>query len=261
VTPAGVVVCGALGRMGRRILALCHADPELRLAGATVRPGSPQAGSQVHGVTLREDLPAAATGADVIIDFTTPVHAIGAARLAADAGVALVVGTTGLGADAHAALEAAAQRVPVVWAPNMSVGVNLLAALVDRASRALGAGWDAEIVELHHRHKRDAPSGTALALAEAAARARGLDPHAARRSVRDGDVGARPDGEIGVMALRGGDVVGEHTVFFLGGGERLELTHRATDRDVFARGALRAARWAVGRPPGLYGMREVLGLE
>jgi 4-hydroxy-tetrahydrodipicolinate reductase len=171
-----------------------------------------------------------------------------------------VVGTTGLDPAALEALAAAAAQVPVVRSANMSLGVNVLLGLVERAVRAL-PGYDIEIAELHHRMKQDAPSGTALALAQAACRERELSPQAALRSGRSGQVGARTADEVGVLALRGGDVVGEHTVYLLAAGERLELTHRATSREIFVHGALRAARWVRGRPPGLYDMQDVLGLR
>jgi 4-hydroxy-tetrahydrodipicolinate reductase len=174
--------------------------------------------------------------------------------------VAGVIGTTGLSAEARAAIMHAGATVPLVVAPNFSLGVNLLCGLVEQAARALGEDFDLEVVELHHRAKRDAPSGTAIAIAEAMARGRGLDYPSARRYAREGDVGPRRTAEIGVVAVRGGDVVGEHTAYLLGPNERLELTHRATSRAVFARGAVRAAAWVVKQPPGVYSMRDVLGL-
>jgi len=173
--------------------------------------------------------------------------------------VGLVVGTTGLSQEQKAELAASAKRIPLLFAPNMSVGVNVLFRLVAEAARALGGGYEVEIVEMHHRMKRDAPSGTALRLAEVAAGALGLDARAATVYERHGDTGARKAGTIGMQALRGGDVVGDHTVYFLADGERLELTHRATSRDNFARGAIRAARFVAGKAPGLYDMQDVLG--
>ncbi|WP_428264935.1 4-hydroxy-tetrahydrodipicolinate reductase, partial [Haliangium sp.] len=187
-----------------------------------------------------------------------------AARAATDRGIAGVIGTTGLGDEHQAAVDELAARAPVVWAPNFSLGVHVLLALARQAARALGPSFDIEVVELHHRHKRDAPSGTALALAAALDAGRGDgDPGAdalARRFGREGDVGPRARAEMGVMAVRGGDVVGEHTAYLLGEHERLELTHRAGSRDVFAAGALHAAAWTAGRAPGRYGMGDVLGL-
>ncbi len=175
-------------------------------------------------------------------------------------GIAAVIGSTGFTAEARARVAAAARKVPVVLSPNMSVGVNVLFALVEQAARALGDAYDVEIVEMHHKGKKDAPSGTAVRLAEVAAAALGRDPGKDLAYARHGMIGERPPRQIGVQALRGGDVVGDHTVFFAGLGERLELTHRAASREQFARGALRAAAWVVGRPPGLYDMRHVLGL-
>lgn len=212
--------------------------------------GAVDRGAQ-EGIT--SDLAAALRGAEVLIDFSSPAGAGLAAAAAAAAGVGLVVGTTGLGAEHEAAVRAAAERVPVVWSANMSLGVNLLLGLLRQASAAL-PGFDLEIVELHHGGKADAPSGTALAMARAAGRDMPV------RSGRSGVVGVRPKGEVGVLAVRGGDVVGEHTAYLLGPGERLELTHRATNRQIFAHGAVRAARWVAGRGPGLYGMQDVLGL-
>jgi 4-hydroxy-tetrahydrodipicolinate reductase len=197
----------------------------------------------------------------VVIDFTSPQATVRHARLAASHGVALVVGTTGLGPADFEVLKSAAQSVAVVQAANMSVGVNLLLGLTRQVASILADAYDIEIVEMHHRHKVDAPSGTALALGRAAADGRGVDLDAVSQRVRDGIIGARRQGDIGFAALRGGDVVGEHTVIFAGDGERIELSHKATSRAVFALGAIRAALWTVGQPPGLYSMRQVLGLE
>lgn len=179
----------------------------------------------------------------------------------AELGRPLVIGTTGLNATERAAIDAAAKAVPVVFAPNFSIGVNTLFWLARRAAAALGSGFDIEVVEMHHNQKKDAPSGTAARLAEILCKARGLDPERDLRHGREGLVGARAPGEIGVHALRGGDVVGDHTVHFAAAGERIEITHRASSRETFARGALRAARWALGRPAGLYSMEDVLGLR
>ncbi len=255
-----VVVPGAAGKMGKMVIEAVLAAGGA-VAGAIERPGHAAVGSAAApGVLVADDFAAALGGADVYIDFTAPEAAAAHIEAAAGRGVAAVIGTTGLGPDARAAIMHAGARIPVVVAPNFSLGVNLLAALVEQAARALGEGYDLEILELHHRQKRDAPSGTALALGEALGRGRGVDFAAARRSGRDGDVGARTAGEIGVHAVRGGDVVGEHTAFFFGAGERLELTHRATSRAVFAHGAVRAAGWVVGKVPGVYSMKDVLSL-
>jgi 4-hydroxy-tetrahydrodipicolinate reductase len=255
-----VVVPGAAGKMGRMVIDAALAAGAT-LAGAVERRGHAAVGAAAApGVPITDDFAAALAGADVYIDFTAPEAAAAHVAAAAARGVGAVIGTTGLGADARQAIIHAGARIPVVVAPNFSLGVNLLTALVEQAARILGEGYDLEVVELHHGAKRDAPSGTALALGEAAARGRGLDFPTARRSGRDGDVGARAPREIGLHAVRGGDVVGEHTVYFLGAGERVELSHRATSRAVFARGAVRAAGWVMGKAPGVYAMRDVLGL-
>lgn len=258
--PLRVACVGALGRMGERVRAAIEAADGVVLSGALEGPGHPRLGETVApGVRVVDDAAAALAGADVAIDFTIPRATCAAVRVAAERGVAYVCGTTGFAPAERAELEAAAKRIPVVWAPNFSVAVNVLVHLVATAARLL-PDTDAEIVELHHAAKRDAPSGTALRLAEAIATARGVDLAKAMVSVRSGDTGARPAGAISVQALRGGDNPGEHTVLFLGRGERLEIAHRAATRDHFAGGALRAARWVAGRPPGLYGIEQVLGL-
>jgi 4-hydroxy-tetrahydrodipicolinate reductase len=262
-----VVVTGASGRMGGHIIRALHAEG-LALVGATERPGfSPgldagaAAGLPPLGVPVQGELTRALqAGADVVIDFTSFEASAAHAAVCAEAGVALVIGSTGFTPEARARVESAARRIPIVLSPNMSVGVNVLFAMVRQAARALGDPYDVEIVELHHKKKKDAPSGTAMRLAEVAAEALGRDPARDLNFGRHGLVGERPAREIGVQTLRGGDVVGEHTVYFIGEGERLELTHRATSRDMFARVAVRAARWVVGRPPGLHDMAAVLGL-
>ncbi len=263
----GITGCG--GRMGRMLVAEVQGTAGCRLAGGAEAPGSPVIGQDLGelagipggiGLAATSDRAALFAASDVVIDFTTPAASLAHAELAAALGKALVVGTTGHDAAQRAALENAAERAPIVWAPNMSLGVNLLLGLVEQAARRLGPEFDIEIVEMHHRHKIDAPSGTALALGRAAAAGReiSLDGHSIRS--RDGITGERPTGDIGFATLRGGDVVGDHTVIFAGMGERLELTHRAANRQIFARGAVRAACWVVGKTPGLYGIRDVLGL-
>ena len=255
-----VLVPGAAGKMGRMVIDAVLAAGAT-LAGAIERPGHASVGTPAApGVAITDDFAAALAGADVTIDFTAPEATAIHVTAAAERGVAAVIGTTGLPPDARAAILHAGARIPIVLAPNFSLGVNLLVALVEQAARVLGEGYDLEIVELHHRQKRDAPSGTALALGEAVARGRGLDFAASRRPGRDGDVGARAAAEIALHAVRGGDVVGEHTAYFMGQGERVEITHRATSRGVFAHGAVRAARWVLGQPAGVYSMRDVLGL-
>jgi 4-hydroxy-tetrahydrodipicolinate reductase len=266
--PLRVVVCGVAGRMGGRVLQAVRAEDGMQVVGATERPDSAQvgldagtaAGGPPAGVTVSASLEAAlASGADVAIDFTAPAAAQHHARICAGRKVALVVGTTGIPPEGRADIAARAREVPIVLAPNMSVGVNALFRLVAEAARALGPSYEVEIVETHHRAKKDAPSGTALRLAEVAADALKLDRRSAFVYERHGDTGARRPGSIGLQAVRGGDVVGDHTVFFFADGERLELTHRATSRDNFARGAVRAARWVAGKTPGLYDMQDVLG--
>jgi 4-hydroxy-tetrahydrodipicolinate reductase len=263
-----LVVVGAAGRMGRMLIQAIGDAPDAVLAGALESPNSPALGEDAgqlvgrpaNGVTLTADAETAFAEADAVIDFSSPAATVALARLAAAKGVAHVIGTTGLSPHDLAEIAAAAERTIVVRSGNMSLGVNLLAVLVERAARALGPAWDVEIVEMHHRMKVDAPSGTALLLGEAAARGLGVDlaDHSAR--ARDGLTGPRRNGEIGFAALRGGTVVGEHTVVLAGAGERIELSHRAEDRGIFARGAVAAALWTRGRRAGLYSMADVLGL-
>ncbi len=258
-SPLRVAAVGAAGRMGERVRAAVAADPDALLTGALEAGGHPGLGSALDGVALRSDPKLAFESADAVIDFSVPAATLPALRAAADLGLAYVCGTTGFDPAQRAELEAAATRLPLVWAPNFSVSVNVLIHLVDRASGLL-PDFDAEIVELHHAAKRDAPSGTALRLGEAVARARGQDPERVVVLERAGETGPRPSGAVGIQALRGGDNPGEHTVMLVGRGERLELAHRAATRDHFAAGALRAAHWARGRAPGLYTMEQVLGL-
>lgn len=262
-----IAVAGASGRMGRLVLEQVLAAEDVTLAGALEHPGSPEVGSDAGallgrptGVRITGDPRVALASADVVIDFSSPSATAGVLEAAAAQGVACVVGTTGLDGAAVAAIEFAAARVPVVAAPNMSLGVQVLAHVLGEALRLLGAGFDVEVVEAHHREKKDAPSGTALRLVEVAARARGLSMSEDLRHGRQGASAKRTPSEIGVHAVRGGDIVGDHTVILAGLGERVELTHRATSRAVFASGALRAARWVVGRAPGRYGIGDVLGI-
>ncbi|MBK9037391.1 MAG: 4-hydroxy-tetrahydrodipicolinate reductase [Myxococcales bacterium] len=248
--------------MGKAILAAAATRTDVRIAAALDRSDAPDVGKTVApGVVVSSLIDAALAAAPVYIDFTTPNATAAIAQQARGRRVAAVVGTTGLTATAERALDELAEVVAVVGAPNFSVGVNLLMGLCALAARALGTDWDAEIVELHHKAKRDAPSGTALGLARAIAAARAQDLAEVGRYARSGDVGPRPAGEIGAVAVRGGDVVGEHTAYFFGAGERIELSHRATDRAIFAHGALRAAIWAAQQPPGRYDMIDVLGMR
>lgn len=262
-----IAVGGAAGRTGRHIVRATVEHPEAELTAAVERADHPWLGRDVAGlaevadptgVVVTSDLAAALSHSDVLIDFSVPQGADRRADAAAAARVALVVGTTGLDVAAREALERAARVVPVVASPNMSVGVNVLLALLRQAAELLGPGYDFEVFEMHHRGKIDAPSGTALRMAEVVAEARGLDPGQAARHGRSGALGPRRPEEIGIHAARGGDVVGDHLAIFAGPGERVELIHRAHGRDTFARGAVRAALWTAGRAPGLYGMAEVL---
>jgi 4-hydroxy-tetrahydrodipicolinate reductase len=267
-TPVRIAVLGAAGKMGQAIVRALAATPGATLSAAVERPGSAElgrdagllAGLGANQITVRGDLPAAGE-ADVWIDFSSPAASVAHAAEAASRGAALVIGTTGLSADDRARITQAAAKVAIVLSPNMSVGVNVLLRLVADAARALGPDYDIEVLEAHHRAKRDAPSGTALRLAEALAEATGRDLAETARYERHGDIGPRPGREIGLQTIRGGDVVGDHTVFFLGLGERVEITHKASSRETFARGAVRAALWLAGRPPGLHDMRDVLGLR
>ncbi len=263
-----VAVHGASGRMGRSVIGVLAEDPDAKLAAAFERGGSPVigqdagllAGQPTLGTPVTSDLERGLEGAQVVIDFSAPPAAQALFELCARKGVAVVSGTTGMDDACKAALERAAHRVPAVYAPNFSVGVNVLFWLCEQAVKLVGPEFDLEIVEMHHKRKVDAPSGTAKRLAEVVARAREVDLASIERHGRVGMVGARPSGELGIHALRGGDVVGDHTLYLAGAGEQLELTHRAQGRHVFARGALRAAHWAVGRKPGLYDMADVLGM-
>ncbi|HYC03293.1 MAG TPA: 4-hydroxy-tetrahydrodipicolinate reductase [Azospirillaceae bacterium] len=262
-------VVGCAGRMGQMLVREIAATPGATLGGGTERPGAAGVGRDIGhlagldplGVTAGDDPVPLFASCDVVIDFTSPAATMTHAALAAAQGKALVVGTTGLDASQRQALEAAAEKAPIVFAPNFSLGVTLLSAIVEDVARRLSEEWDIEIVEMHHRHKVDAPSGTALGLGRAAARGRGVELDAVSDRVRDGHTGARQPGNIGFATLRGGDVVGDHTVIFAAEGERLELTHKAASRTIFARGAVRAALWAANRAPGLYDMDDVLGLK
>jgi 4-hydroxy-tetrahydrodipicolinate reductase len=261
----GVMGCG--GRMGQMLLREIANTKDCTVAGGTESPGSDRIGRDVGevaglgalGMKIVGDPAAVFDAADAVIDFTAPAASVAHARLAAAKGKVLVIGTTGMSAADDAAIAEAAQRAAIVRAPNMSVAVNLLFALTEQVAARLGAEFDIEIVEVHHRHKVDAPSGTALALGEAAARGRRVDLSDVAIRGRDGHTGARPVGGIGFAALRGGAEVGDHTVMFCGPAERIELTHKAASRQIYASGAVRAALWARGRKPGLYGMKDVLG--
>jgi len=259
---ARVCILGPSGRMGRALIDAAAGRSDVVVTAAVDRLDAGGLGTMVtDGVLASADLAAGLNAADVYIDFTSPA----ATRTVAETAYAhkrpAVIGTTGLTAADDAAVAKLATVAPIVVAANFSLGVNLLLGLVQQAARALGSEWDAEIVEIHHRAKRDAPSGTALMIAHAIAAGHGSNYDEVKRHSRDGDVGARPRGEIGVSAVRGGDVIGEHTATFFGAAERIEIGHRATSRVIFAAGALRAAAWVVGKPPGRYDMLDVLGLK
>ena len=265
---AKVLVTGVSGRMGGAILRALKAAG-ISVAGAVDRPDSSVLGQDAGqlaqagalGVLVEGDFERALAEKkpEVVIDFTAPEASVAHAAACARAKVALVIGTTGFSAEQKAKVAEAARAVPIVMAPNMSIGVNVMFKVAAELARALGDAYEIDVLEAHHRRKKDAPSGTALKIAEEIASATGRT-RADFRATRDGLIGERPAREIGIQTLRGGDVVGEHTVFYFGEGERIELTHRATSRDQFAQGAVRAAKWVAGKAPGLYDMKDVLGL-
>lgn len=263
-----IAVLGAAGRMGQALTRALHETPGCEIAGGLETKGSPAvgqdlgdvAGIETLGIAITDDPHALFAHVDGVLDFTLPKATTEFAALAAQARIVHVIGTTGFSDDDLSKLNAAAWHATIVKAGNMSMGVNLLAALTARVAETLGPEFDIEILEMHHRHKRDAPSGTSLMLGDAAAKGRAVSLAEKSVRTRDGDTGPRRDGDIGFAALRGGDVVGEHRVIFAGPGERIELAHIASDRGIFARGAVRAALWAKGKPPGLYSMADVLGL-
>jgi 4-hydroxy-tetrahydrodipicolinate reductase len=270
--PNGAVkvgVVGCAGRMGQMLLKMLINAPGIVVVGGTERRGSialgqdigALAGADPLGISVGDEPSLLFDTSDVVVDFTNPTATVSHAQMAARTGCALVIGTTGFDSDQLNSLYRAAQRAPIVLAANMSLGINLLQQVVEEVARILDPDWDIEIVEMHHRAKIDAPSGTALALGEAAARGRGQNLRRISRRSRDGQVGPRVKGEIGFAALRGGDVVGDHTVIFAADGERVEITHRAGSREIFARGAVKSVLWAAGKKPGLYSMRDVLGFS
>ena len=268
MTTPGIVITGASGRMGRMLIAEVLASDACRLVGALERPGHDWIGRDLGeamggapiGVIVSDDPVGTIARAQAVIDFTSPAATVAFAELTAQARAVHVIGTTGLSPDDLGKIAAAARHAPIIRAGNMSLGVNLLLGLPRRVAAALGPDWDIEIVEAHHRMKVDAPSGTALMLGEAAAEGRGATLDDLRTPAREGMTGARIPGSIGFAAIRGGDVVGEHDVIFAGPGERVVLRHLATDRAIFARGALRAALWGQDKGPGEYDMADVLGL-
>jgi 4-hydroxy-tetrahydrodipicolinate reductase len=265
-----IAMLGASGRMGRSIIPLLVADGDgLRLSGAMTAPGDHSIGQDAGvfaglapiAVVITDKLDSALTDADVAIDFTMPAASLVDARACGERGCPMVIGTTGHDNPQRAEIEQIAKTIPIVMAPNMSLGVNVLFKLAELAARALDESFDAEIYEAHHRNKVDAPSGTALGLGRAVAQGRGVPFEDDRIDyARHGETGIRKRGNIGFSVVRGGDIVGDHRLIFAGPGEQIELSHHAQDRLGFARGALVAARWVVGRPPGLYSMMDVLGL-
>jgi 4-hydroxy-tetrahydrodipicolinate reductase len=263
-----IAVVGAAGRMGQMLVRRIAATEGMTLGGASESPNSNAigrdagelAGLEACGVKITKDSAAAIAAANTVIDFTVPAATVAHAKIAAEKGVAMVIGTTGLDPTQTALIDDAAKKVPIMWAANMALGVNILLALVEKTASMLDPAYDIEVLEMHHRHKIDAPSGTALALGRAAAAGRQVKLEDVWRKSRDGHTGARPSGEIGFDTLRGGEEVGVHTVMFAAAGERLELSHRAFSRETYAAGALHAAQWLAGKKPGLYGMKDVLGL-
>ena len=264
-----VGIAGCAGRMGQMLLKLLITAPGVLVVGGTERKGSQVlgrdlgalAGGEPLGIIIGDNPEPLFEHADVVVDFTSPSATAQHAAIAAKTGTAHVIGTTGLDNDQLAAIGRAAQRVPIVVAANMSLGVNLMEQVVEEMARILDTDWDIEVVEMHHRHKVDAPSGTALSLGEAAARGRGVQLRRVSKRGRDGQTGPRVKGEIGFSAIRGGDVVGDHWVIFAADGERIEVTHKASNRELFARGAVRAVLWAAGKRAGLYSMKDVLGFN
>ncbi len=261
-------VTGAAGRMGGRIIQVIRATPGMELGGAVEHSGHPRlgedaglaAGGSPLGVAIVDSLEQALASSSLVIDFTTPEATLANLAVCRACGIPMAIGTTGLAPEQKDEIRAAAQAIPIVFAPNMSIGVNVCLRVLKDLTRILGDDFEAEIVELHHNRKKDAPSGTALRMGEVIAEAAGRDFSTAAVFSRHGLVGERKKGEIGLQAVRGGDIVGEHTVYFIGMGERIELSHRAMTRDMFARGAVRAARWLEGRQAGLYDMQDVLGI-
>lgn len=264
-----VAVTGAAGRMGGRIITLVTEAEGLEVAGAVEMAGHGKLGDDAGyvagcgdlGIAITDSLELALANADVLIDFTWPEVTLANAEVCARLGKAIVVGTTGLNPQQRQVIARVAESVPVVFAPNMSIGVNVCFKLLRDMAKTLGEGFDIEIVELHHNKKKDAPSGTAVRMGEIAAEALDRDYNQVANYHREGMCGERNQQEIGMQTVRGGDIIGEHTVYFIGMGERIELTHRAMNRDMFARGALRAAGWLAGKDAGLYDMQDVLELR
>ncbi len=264
-----VGIAGAAGKMGQALIKSVKEHPELTLGAAWERPDHPSlgqdagllAGQDRMNIILSDDMRSALSECEVVIDFTAPKATMTLVEAALPAGRSLVIGTTGFSAHQLSGLQEAARKISVVYATNFSIGINLLWVLARRAAEVLGPRFDAEIIEAHHNMKKDAPSGTALTLLEAICKGQGLDPDKCVRHGRQGWTGPRSPGEVGMHAVRAGDIIGEHLALFAGPGERLELKHQAHSRDTFARGAVRAAAWLGQRPAGFYHMADVLGLE
>jgi 4-hydroxy-tetrahydrodipicolinate reductase len=257
-----LIIAGACGRMGLRILDLADQVTGVSVGAVFERTGHPRIGQEIAtGLLLTDNPVEALQSGEVLIDFTHHTASMQHLRLAAQMNKAAVVGTTGFSAEQMKEIQSLGEIMRMVMAPNMSVGVNLMFKVIADMARILGGDYDLEVVEAHHRLKKDAPSGTALRMAEVLAAARGSNLEGVGIFSRHGNIGQRSDREIGIQAIRGGDIVGEHTVYFIGNGERLEVTHRAHSRDNFARGALKAAQWIVNKPNGLYNMQDVLGLK
>jgi 4-hydroxy-tetrahydrodipicolinate reductase len=268
VKPLNVVIVGAAGRMGRSLIESVLDHPGMRLHAALERPESPHLGQDAGlylgrqtDVAIAQDLDAALGGADVLIDFTRPEGSLKHLEACVAHGVNMIIGTTGFDQAGKQAIAEAAEKIGIVFAPNFSVGVNLTFKLLDLAARVLSEGYDVEIIEAHHRHKVDAPSGTALRMGEVVAQALGRDLGQCAVYGREGHTGARDPGAIGFATVRGGDIVGDHTVLFAADGERVEISHKASSRSTFAHGAVRAARWLAQQPLGLYSMQDVLNLS
>jgi 4-hydroxy-tetrahydrodipicolinate reductase len=268
MNPLRLAIAGACGRMGRVLLDAGSTDPETTIAAALEVAGSPAVGTDAgafapgaRGVRIGDDIAAAVAASDVLIDFTRPAGTLAHVAACRAAGRGVVVGTTGFEPDQLAALRDAARETAIVLAPNFSIGVNVALKLVDLAARALGPAYDVEVFEMHHKLKVDAPSGTALKLGEVAAAARETSLERDGVFARHGVTGERKAGTIGFSVARGGDIIGDHTVYFAGTGERIEITHRSQSRATYAQGAIRAAKWLRGRAPGLYGMEDVLSLR
>src|SRR6185369_15583790 len=264
-----IAVCGAAGRMGQRIINSIIEAEGVQLSGALERPGHPQAGQDAGliagcgplGVLISDDLNSVVAGCVVLIDFTSPKVSLKNLEVCALKKKSIVIGSTGFTPEERALAVELARDIPVVLAPNMSVGVNVCFKILKDIANTLGDDFDVEVVELHHKLKKDAPSGTAVRMGEVVAEALGRDYNQVARCCREGIIGERTKEEIGMQTVRGGDIIGEHTVYFIGMGERIELSHRAMTRDMFSRGSVRAAKWVVSQKPGLYDMQDVLGLR